>query len=103
MRLLSRFHPAAQRVKAIIDSGELGRLKAIQADFAIPKLPYGIVFLEDDVRFQFELGGGATMDMGGRWIILTRSYNSDLLHVHSIPALCSSLFLLQQPYLSSNC
>lgn len=63
------FHPAAQRVKEIIDSGELGKLKNINSDFALPKLPSGLFFLEDDVRFQFELGGGVTMDMGGKCIV----------------------------------
>jgi len=55
-----RFHPAIQRVKAIIDSGELGAIKHISATLAIPR---GIM-KSDDIRFKYELGGGALMDMG---------------------------------------
>ncbi|GLB41844.1 putative oxidoreductase family, NAD-binding Rossmann fold [Lyophyllum shimeji] len=55
-----RFHPAIQRVKAIIDSGELGAIKHISAVLALPK---GII-RSDDIRYKYELGGGALMDMG---------------------------------------
>ncbi|KAF9069800.1 hypothetical protein BDP27DRAFT_1383100 [Rhodocollybia butyracea] len=41
-----RFHPAIQRVKTILDSGELGKIK------------------KSDIRFDLDLGGGAMMDMG---------------------------------------
>ncbi|EPT00021.1 NAD-binding protein [Fomitopsis schrenkii] len=73
------FHPAAQRVKEIIDSGELGKLKNINSDFALPKLPSGLFFLEDDVRFQFELGGGVTMDMGVYPLSAIRYFSSSNL------------------------
>jgi predicted dehydrogenase len=55
-----RFHPAIQRVKEIIDSGELGNIKSVTADNAVPR---GF-FADDDIRYQFDLGGGALMDMG---------------------------------------
>ncbi|KAJ8509402.1 hypothetical protein ONZ45_g8427 [Pleurotus djamor] len=55
-----RFHPAAQRVKAIIDSGELGGIKSLEASLAVPKL----FFKENDIRYNYGLGGGALMDMG---------------------------------------
>ncbi|KAF8878869.1 hypothetical protein BD779DRAFT_1553586 [Infundibulicybe gibba] len=55
-----RFHPAVQRVKAIIDSGELGPIKHISAALAIPR---GLI-PSDDIRFNHELGGGVMMDMG---------------------------------------
>ncbi|KAF8526948.1 hypothetical protein BU17DRAFT_40280, partial [Hysterangium stoloniferum] len=58
------FHPATQRVKEIIISGELGNVKDIKAEFAVPSLPYGILFHKDDIRFNYDLGGGCTMDMG---------------------------------------
>ncbi|KAG5647499.1 hypothetical protein DXG03_009436 [Asterophora parasitica] len=55
-----RFHPAIQRVKAIIESGELGKLKHISATMAMPR-----GFLKaNDIRFDYKLGGGAMMDMG---------------------------------------
>lgn len=58
-----RFHPAAQRVKEIIDSGELGNVKSISASLAVG----GNVVPHDDIRFNFELGGGAMMDVGGNY------------------------------------
>lgn len=58
------FHPATQRVKAIIDSGELGKVKSIIGEFAIPSILSSLFFLKDDIRYQYDLGGGCTMDMG---------------------------------------
>ncbi|KAF5383625.1 hypothetical protein D9615_003556 [Tricholomella constricta] len=55
-----RFHPAIQRVKAIIDSGDLGAIKHISATLALPK---GIM-KSNDIRYNYALGGGALMDMG---------------------------------------
>ncbi|KAI0706353.1 NAD-P-binding protein [Earliella scabrosa] len=58
------FHPASQRVKAIIDSGELGKVKSIVAEFAVPSLLSPLFFVKDDIRYSYDLGGGCTMDMG---------------------------------------
>jgi predicted dehydrogenase len=55
-----RFHPAIQRVRAIIDSGELGAIKEVNATLAIPKGLIG----NDDIRMNYDLGGGAMMDCG---------------------------------------
>ncbi|KAJ6511935.1 NAD(P)-binding protein [Mycena vitilis] len=55
-----RFHPVAHRVKAIIESGELGAVKSTATSLAMPP---GIVG-KDDIRFDYDLGGGALMDMG---------------------------------------
>ncbi|KAF5377795.1 hypothetical protein D9757_008091 [Collybiopsis confluens] len=55
-----RFHPAIQRVKAILDSGELGKIKSIDA-----KMGFLAGFVKDnDIRFNFDLAGGSTMDLG---------------------------------------
>ena len=56
----TRFHPAVQRARAIIESGELGAIKHAEAKLYAPK---GIM-PDDDIRFNYDLGGGATMDMG---------------------------------------
>ncbi|KAJ7929022.1 NAD(P)-binding protein [Mycena leptocephala] len=55
-----RFHPAIQRVKAIIDSKELGAIKNITASLTAPAgtAPDG------DIRWSYDLGGGSTMDPG---------------------------------------
>ncbi|KAF9500172.1 NAD(P)-binding protein [Pleurotus eryngii] len=55
-----RFHPAIQRVKAILDSGDLGAIKNLEAKLAIPRG----VMKDSDIRFDLSLGGGALMDMG---------------------------------------
>ncbi|KAJ7781863.1 NAD(P)-binding protein [Mycena maculata] len=55
-----RFHPVANRVKAIIESGELGPVKSTKTSLAIPR---GIM-KPDDIRFNYSIGGGALMDMG---------------------------------------
>ena len=53
-----RYHPLATRMRAIIDSGELGNVRHVEAHMCIP-LP-----LPGDIRYRLDLGGGATMDTG---------------------------------------
>ncbi|KAJ7588012.1 hypothetical protein C8J56DRAFT_940725 [Mycena floridula] len=55
-----RFHPAIQRVKAIITSGELSAVKHISSALSIPR---GFIGTQD-IHFDYSLGGGAMMDMG---------------------------------------
>jgi predicted dehydrogenase len=57
---IPRFHPVANRVKAIIESGELGAVKSTTTTLTVPR---GIM-KADDIRFNYALGGGALMDMG---------------------------------------
>ncbi len=52
-----RYHPMVNRVREIIASGELGALKEIKTNFSC-YLPF------NDFRFNYDLGGGAMMDMG---------------------------------------
>jgi len=53
-----RYHPLADRVLDVLASGELGRLRHVEAGLCIP-LPW-----PRDIRFDFALGGGALMDTG---------------------------------------
>ncbi|KAJ3877084.1 NAD(P)-binding protein [Lentinula edodes] len=54
------FHPAIQRAKAVLDSGELGKIKSIDLKFAL-----AAGFMKDsDIRFNLALGGGAMMYLG---------------------------------------
>ncbi|KAJ7180879.1 NAD(P)-binding protein [Mycena filopes] len=55
-----RFHPVAHRVKAIIESGELGAVKSTSTALTLP----AGVMKPGDIRFNYTLGGGALMDMG---------------------------------------
>ncbi|KAJ7016267.1 NAD(P)-binding protein [Mycena alexandri] len=55
-----RFHPAVHRVKAIIESGELGAVQRTTTSLTLP----GGYMKANDIRFNYSLGGGALMDMG---------------------------------------
>ena len=56
--MLGRFHPVARRMKAIVASGELGTLTKIEVSLGITSVK------DKDIRWVYELGGGAMMDMG---------------------------------------
>ena len=53
-----RYHPVAARMREIAQSGELGELRRIETSMCIP-LP-----LPKDIRYRYDLGGGAVMDVG---------------------------------------
>ncbi|KAK0470779.1 NAD(P)-binding protein [Armillaria novae-zelandiae] len=55
-----RFHPAIQRAKDILDSGELGKIKSISTTLML----HAGFMSADDIRFKYDLGGGAMMDVG---------------------------------------
>lgn len=55
-----RYHPYAVQIRDVIESGVLGRIDRIEASFDIPD---GRI-ARDDIRWNFPLGGGATMDLG---------------------------------------
>jgi predicted dehydrogenase len=61
-----RYHPLAARMKQVIESGELGRLRDIETSFCIPLPSPG------NIRFDYALGGGATMDVGSYAIHMLR-------------------------------
>ncbi|EHK47059.1 hypothetical protein TRIATDRAFT_90908 [Trichoderma atroviride IMI 206040] len=54
-----RLHPAAHRVKEIIESGKYGHVTATSSKMVIPPGAIGA----DDIRFNYALGGGASMDL----------------------------------------
>jgi len=56
-----RFHPGTHRIREILNSGELGKVKSLSGKLAVPA---GTILEKDDIRLKYELGGGATMDMG---------------------------------------
>jgi predicted dehydrogenase len=53
-----RYHPLTAKVKAIIASGELGEIKHIEAQFCF------LLPSPHNIRFKYELAGGALMDCG---------------------------------------
>jgi predicted dehydrogenase len=61
-----RYHPLARRMKEIVDGGELGTIRHIETHMCIPLIRRG------DIRYRFDLAGGATMDVGCYAISLIR-------------------------------
>jgi predicted dehydrogenase len=55
-----RYHPYAQQIRDVLESGVLGALRHVDAVFDIPDGHIG----RDDIRWSLPLGGGATMDLG---------------------------------------
>lgn len=53
-----RYHPLARRMQTVVESGELGKIRHVEAHFCIP------LWLPNDIRYRLELGGGALMDTG---------------------------------------
>jgi len=53
-----RYHPLTARVKEIIASGNLGKIKHIEAQFCF------LLPSPNNIRFKYELAGGALMDCG---------------------------------------
>lgn len=54
-----RYHPVFRRAKQIVESGVLGTLREIDADFSIP-----VQIDAGDIRMRYETCGGVTMDIG---------------------------------------
>jgi len=61
-----RYHPLAARMREVVRSGELGEVRRVEASMCIP-LP-----IPGDIRYRFDLAGGATMDTGCYAINLVR-------------------------------
>ncbi|HEY5848026.1 MAG TPA: Gfo/Idh/MocA family oxidoreductase, partial [Microlunatus sp.] len=62
-----RYHPLMERLLKIIESGELGRIERLAASFCFPVPPPG------NIRWSYELAGGALMDAGVYPIHLLRT------------------------------
>jgi predicted dehydrogenase len=62
-----RYHPLFHRAVEIVESGELGTLRHIETAFCFP-LP---VF--SDIRYRYDLAGGALMDAGCYAVHMARS------------------------------
>ena len=53
-----RYHPLADRMREIVLSGELGTIRRVETALCFPLPKFS------DIRYQYDLAGGATMDVG---------------------------------------
>jgi predicted dehydrogenase len=75
-----RYHPLAHRMREIVESGELGHLHHIETWLCAPIADKG------DIRYQFELAGGAMMDMGSYVVHMARMLGGEEPSVTSASA-----------------
>jgi predicted dehydrogenase len=80
-----RHHPLARRMLEIVESGELGRTHHIETWLCAP-IPD-----KSDIRYQYELAGGAMMDMGAYVIHMARMLGGEE------PTVTSASAKLQRP------
>jgi predicted dehydrogenase len=72
-----RYHPLALRIEQIIASGELGKLERVEAALCFP-LPR-----PSDIRYNYSLAGGATMDAGCYAVHMVRTFGGSTPEVVS--------------------
>src|SRR6266850_690312 len=63
-----RYHPLALRVEQIIASGELGTLERVESVMCFPLPKFS------DIRYNYSLAGGATMDAGCYAVHMARTF-----------------------------
>ena len=66
-----RYHPLIDRILEILRAGELGTVRHVETWMIAP------VLSRRDIRWQFDLAGGSTMDMGCYTIHLLRTLAGD--------------------------
>ncbi|PRY43758.1 Gfo/Idh/MocA family protein [Umezawaea tangerina] len=76
-----RYHPLAARMREVVESGELGELRHVEAHICFP-LP---VF--SDIRYDLRLAGGAMMDAGSYSAHIARLLGGEEPEVRSAQAL----------------
>jgi predicted dehydrogenase len=75
-----RYHPMALRIEEIIASGELGKLERLESAFCMPLPKFS------DIRYNYSLAGGATMDVGCYAIHMVRTFGGSTPEVVSAQA-----------------
>jgi predicted dehydrogenase len=75
-----RYHPLALRIEQIIASGELGKLERVESAFCMPLPKFS------DIRYNYSLAGGATMDVGCYAVDMMRTFGGSTPEVVSAQA-----------------
>jgi predicted dehydrogenase len=75
-----RYHPLTLRIEEIIASGELGRLERVEAVMCFPLPKFS------DIRYNYSLAGGATMDAGCYAVHMARTFGGGTPEVVSAQA-----------------
>jgi predicted dehydrogenase len=75
-----RYHPLALRVEQIVASGELGKLERVEAALCFPLPKFS------DIRYNYSLAGGATMDAGCYAVHMARTFGGSTPEVVSAHA-----------------
>jgi predicted dehydrogenase len=75
-----RYHPLALRVEEIIASGELGKLQRVETTLCFPLPKFS------DIRYDYSLAGGATMDAGCYAVNMARTFGGSTPEVVSAQA-----------------
>lgn len=75
-----RYHPLTLRAEQIIASGELGTLERVEAGMCFPLPKFS------DIRYDYSLAGGATMDAGCYAVHMVRTFGGSTPEVVSAQA-----------------
>jgi predicted dehydrogenase len=75
-----RYHPLTLRIAQIIASGELGKLERVEAAMCFPLPKFS------DIRYNYSLAGGATMDAGCYAVHMARTFGGETPEVVSAQA-----------------
>ncbi|OSC39883.1 Gfo/Idh/MocA family protein [Mycobacterium decipiens] len=75
-----RYHPLALRIEQIIASGELGKLERVETSMCFPLAKFS------DIRYDYSLAGGATMDAGCYAVHMARTFGGATPEVVSAQA-----------------
>jgi predicted dehydrogenase len=75
-----RYHPLALRIEEIVAWGELGKLERVEANMCFPLPKFS------DIRYNYALAGGATMDAGCYAVHMARIFGAGTPEVVSAQA-----------------